>query len=61
MNCLACSNIQDVCGEKKSQVTFDQVKLEAATRYAAEDADLVIRLDEILLPKLEQPLGYHFS
>jgi len=45
---------EEICGEKKSQVTFDQVKLEAATRYAAEDADLVIRLDEVLRPQLEQ-------
>jgi DNA polymerase-1 len=45
---------EEVCGDKKSQLTFDQVELKAATQYAAEDADLVIRLEEVLLPKLQQ-------
>ena len=47
-------SFEEVCGDKKSQVTFDQVELKAATQYAAEDADLVMRLEEVLLSKLEQ-------
>ena len=35
------------------QVTFDQVPIEAATNYAAEDADITLRLYDELSPKLE--------
>ncbi len=35
-----------------SQLTMDQVPLEQVTPYAAEDADMALRLYELLLPKL---------
>ena len=35
---------KDVCGSGKSQITFDRVPLDKATRYAAEDADITLRL-----------------
>lgn len=35
---------KDVCGSGKSQITFDRVPLDKATEYAAEDADITLRL-----------------
>jgi len=42
----------DVAGSGKSQVTFDQVPLEKARDYAAEDADVTLRLHHALNPRL---------
>lgn len=42
----------DVAGKGKDQVTFDKVPLEAARDYAAEDADVTLRLYEVLKPRL---------
>ena len=44
----------DVCGKGKNQITFDQVPLDKATDYAAEDADITLRLQRILKPRLVQ-------
>jgi len=35
---------KDVAGSRKSQVTFDRVPIDRATAYAAEDADITLRL-----------------
>ncbi len=43
---------KDVAGTGKSQVTFDQVPLETALDYAAEDADITLRLHQGLKPRL---------
>ncbi|MDN2565930.1 DNA polymerase I [Aquibium sp. A9E412] len=43
---------KDVCGSGRSQVTFDMVDLERATAYAAEDADVTLRLWQVLKPRL---------
>jgi len=43
---------KDVAGRGKTQVTFDRVGLEAARDYAAEDADLTLRLFRKLKPRL---------
>ncbi len=42
----------EVCGTGKSQVTFDQVPLDKALTYAAEDADVTWRLHALLKPRL---------
>ena len=42
----------DVCGKGKNQITFDRVPLDQATDYAAEDADITLRLQRILKPRL---------
>lgn len=42
----------DVAGKGANQLTFDQVPLETATPYAAEDADMVLRLHAELAPRL---------
>jgi DNA polymerase-1 len=44
---------KEVAGTGKSQVTFDYVPLDKALDYAAEDADITLRLWHILKPKLE--------
>ena len=43
---------KDVCGAGKNQLTFAQVPLRDATRYAAEDADVTLRLWHRLKPRL---------
>jgi len=44
---------EDVAGKGAKQVTFDRVQLEAATDYAAEDADVTLQLHRVLWPDLE--------
>jgi DNA polymerase-1 len=43
---------KEVAGVGKAQVTFDQVALDKALEYAAEDADMTWRLHELLKPRL---------
>ncbi len=43
---------KEVAGTGKSQVTFDKVALDKATQYAAEDADVTLRLWRRLKPRL---------
>jgi DNA polymerase-1 len=42
----------DVVGTGKNRVTFDRVALEAARDYAAEDADVTLKLYNVLKPRL---------
>lgn len=42
----------EVAGKGKAQITFDQVPVDRATVYAAEDADVTLRLWRILKPRL---------
>ncbi|MEM9170291.1 MAG: DNA polymerase I [Pseudomonadota bacterium] len=42
----------DIAGTGKKQKTFDQIPIAEATKYAAEDADVTLRLFEILKPRL---------
>ncbi len=44
---------EDVAGKGAKQITFNQVQLEQAGRYAAEDADITLRLHRALWPQLE--------
>ncbi len=43
---------KDVAGSGKNQITFDLVPLEKALTYAAEDADITLRLHQLLKPML---------
>jgi DNA polymerase I len=43
---------KEVAGSGKSLVTFDQVDIDKATAYAAEDADVTLRLWMVLKPRL---------
>ena len=49
-----CIAFSDVCGKGKSQLTFGQVPLRDATRYAAEDADVTLRLWHRFKPRLSR-------
>ena len=48
----SCLSFKDVCGSGKNQLTFNQVGLREATAYAAEDADVTLRLWHRLKPRL---------
>ncbi|MGR0185710.1 DNA polymerase I [Azospirillum aestuarii] len=43
---------KEVCGTGKNQITFDRVPLDKALAYAAEDADITLRLWRVLKPRL---------
>ncbi len=45
-------HFEDIAGKGKKQVTFDKIDLDIAGEYAAEDADITLRLHEALWPKL---------
>jgi DNA polymerase I len=47
-----CVSYKDVTGTGRSKISFDQVALDKATAYAAEDADVTLRLWKILKPRL---------
>ena len=44
---------KDIVGSGKNQITFDKVDIDKATEYAAEDADITLRLYKIFLEKLK--------
>nr|WP_278987383.1 DNA polymerase I [Plesiomonas shigelloides] len=48
---------EEVAGKGKNQLTFNQIPLEQAATYAAEDADVTLRLHDVLWPQLEQEAG----
>ncbi|SVC16091.1 uncharacterized protein METZ01_LOCUS268945, partial [marine metagenome] len=45
-------HFEDIAGKGAKQLTFNQIELEKAGHYAAEDADITYRLHETLYPKL---------
>ena len=45
-------SIKTLIGSGKSAITFDKVKIEDAVTYAAEDADITLRLWKIFKQKL---------
>jgi DNA polymerase-1 len=47
---------EDVCGKGAAQIGFDQVALERATEYSAEDAEVTLALHQVLWPKIEPEL-----
>ncbi len=44
----------EVAGVGRKQLTFDQVSIEQATRYAAEDADVTLQLHRVLTQELAE-------
>ena len=42
----------DLTGSGKNKLTFDQVEIDKATAYSAEDADVILRLWNVLKPRL---------
>ncbi|MBN3757588.1 DNA polymerase I [Paraburkholderia sp. Tr-20389] len=51
---------EDVAGKGASQIGFDEVALDKASEYAAEDADITLRLHQALYPQIaaEVPLDH---
>ena len=49
-----CIPFKQICGTGKSQITFDKVPLKEATEYAAEDADITLRMWLRLKPRIAQ-------
>ncbi|WP_347928522.1 DNA polymerase I [Pseudomonas helvetica] len=47
------TSFQDIAGKGVKQLTFDQISLELAGPYAAEDADVTLRLHQTLHEKLD--------
>jgi DNA polymerase-1 len=47
-------HFEDIAGKGAKQLRFNQIKLEEAGPYAAEDADITLRLHRALWPRLEQ-------
>lgn len=43
----------DIAGKGAGQLTFNQIALEQAAPYAAEDADVTLRLHQVLWPQLQ--------
>ncbi len=45
-------SFEEVCGKGASQICFDQVDIERATQYAAEDADITLKLHQSMWPHI---------
>lgn len=50
-------SFEEIAGKGAKQLTFDQIALEQAGPYAAEDADITLRLHQTLWPKLQAVPG----
>ncbi|SOE63449.1 DNA polymerase I [Caballeronia arationis] len=48
---------EDVAGKGASQIGFDEVALDKASQYAAEDADITLRLHQALYPQVAEEEG----
>ncbi len=44
----------EICGKGAKQIGFEQVDIDTATRYAAEDADITLQLHETLYPQISK-------
>ena len=51
---------EEVCGKGAHQIGFDQVDLQTATNYAAEDADITLRLHLELWPQIQENPGLRY-
>ena len=48
---------EEIAGKGKNQLTFNQIALEQAAPYAAEDADVTLQLHEAMWPKIAKEPG----
>lgn len=44
---------EEVCGKGAKQIRFDEVSIDKATQYAAEDADITLKLNQYLAPRVK--------
>ncbi|MCV2401790.1 DNA polymerase I [Marinomonas sp. C2222] len=49
-----CVSFEELAGKGKKQKTFNQIELEQAAFYAAEDADITLRLHQAIWPNVEK-------
>ncbi len=49
----SCISFEQIAGKGKKQLTFNQIELEQASPYAAEDADVTLRLHNRLIANIE--------
>jgi DNA polymerase-1 len=47
------TTFEEIAGKGKKQLTFNQIPLEEAAKYAAEDADITLRLHQAMYPQLD--------
>ena len=47
-------HFEDIAGKGAKQLTFNEIAIDTAATYAAEDADITLRLHETLWPRLQQ-------
>ncbi len=47
-------HFEDIAGKGAKQITFDKIDIAIAAHYAAEDADITLRLHQALWPKLQK-------
>ena len=47
-------SFEEIAGKGKNQLTFNQIALEQAAPYAAEDADVTLQLHQSLWPKIQE-------
>lgn len=50
-------SFEEIAGKGAKQLTFNQIELEKAAQYAAEDADITLQLHQALWPQLQQHSG----
>ncbi|EMB49644.1 DNA polymerase I [Vibrio mimicus] len=50
----SCISFEQIAGKGKNQITFNQIDLQEAAQYAAEDADVTLRLHQRISPLIEQ-------
>ena len=57
---LATISYDDVTGKGAQRIGFEQVSVERATAYSAEDADVTLRLHQCLYPKVQAETGLEY-
>lgn len=57
------TTFEEIAGKGKGQLTFNQIEVEQATLYAAEDADITLLLHQALYPQIDavKPLKHIYS
>jgi DNA polymerase-1 len=51
---------EQVCGKGARQIGFDEVSIERATEYSAEDAEVTLALHHVLWPRVREHQGLRF-
>ncbi len=57
---IATIKYEAICGKGASQIGFDEVDVQQASDYAAEDADITLRLHQAMYPQIAPHKGLDF-